>query len=119
MTVTIFSTETASAGQGFQAVAGGRVAAGRTAGEALDAFTQQYPETSEEPLFIVRRFRPDEFFTAEQQQRLSDLMALWRQARDGHANWTPAEQRELEALVDAEITATANRAAGIAHGLAR
>ncbi len=42
-------------------------------------------------LLIIQSFRPDWFFSAEQQQRLSNLMNLWRTARD-EGQTLPPEQ---------------------------
>ena len=54
--------------------------------------------------------QPDRFFTAEQLERLSELMLRWRQARDAGTTLPPAKQAELEALVEAEVRAAADRA---------
>lgn len=54
---------------------------------------------------------PDRFFNASQQQRLRELMASWRKARDLDAFLPFHEQRELEALIEAELFASASRAA--------
>jgi hypothetical protein len=56
---------------------------------------------------------PDRFFTAEQQERLEERMASWRQARDTGLRLCPQDQAELESLVDAELHAAAERAAAI------
>ena len=58
----------------------------------------------------AQRFRPDPFFTAEQQQRMTELMTLWRVARDAGGKLPPDEQAELEALVEAELEGAARRA---------
>ncbi len=54
--------------------------------------------------------RPDQFFTVEQQQRLSELMQHWRDARDKGTALPPDEQAELESLIEAEIEAAKLRA---------
>lgn len=64
-------------------------------------------------------FRPDSFFTAEQQKRLSELMQRWRNARDRGDPWTEADQQELEALIDAEVMAAGRRAAFIQKEMGR
>jgi hypothetical protein len=56
---------------------------------------------------------PDRFFTAVQQQRLTMLMARWRTVRDQEGSLPPAEQRELEALIAAELQASATRTAAM------
>jgi hypothetical protein len=54
--------------------------------------------------------RPDEFFTADQIRRLTELMAKWRLARDHGGPWSDAEDQELHALINDEILATIPRA---------
>jgi hypothetical protein len=46
-------------------------------------------------------------------------MAQWRAARDAGASLAPAEQAELEALVDAEVQAAGRRAAALSAALGR
>jgi len=46
------------------------------------ALTAQLEGSEFSTLLIIQSFRPDWFFSIEQQQRLSDLMNLWRTARD-------------------------------------
>jgi len=70
-------------------------------------------------LIIVQQLRPDCFFTAAQQQRLEALMARWRAARDQGATLPVDEQTELEALIAAELQASAARAATLADALGR
>lgn len=54
-------------------------------------------------------FRPDQFFTAAQQQRLKELMDRWRAARD-HGKLLPVgEQTELESLIETELQAATQR----------
>jgi hypothetical protein len=55
----------------------------------------------------------DRFFTRQQQQRLAELMDLWRAARDTGAPWSGEEQTELDALVNAELRAANDRAASL------
>jgi hypothetical protein len=59
---------------------------------------------------IMPDLRPDRFFTAEQQQRLSELMQRWREARDKGSALPPCQQAELESLVEAELEAARLRA---------
>ncbi len=54
--------------------------------------------------------RPDRFFTSEQQNRLEELMRLWRAARDAGAQLPTEQQAELEALVEAQLEGAARRA---------
>jgi hypothetical protein len=102
----------------FRAIAGHFQSVGRTAGEALDALTAQLDETDNGTLVVVQQLRPDRFFSANQQQRLGELMSRWRVARDNRATLPAEEQAELNALVKAETHATAARAAALLRGLA-
>lgn len=95
----------------FRAFAGVRQAAGRTAGEALDALTSQMPAGSGGTLIIVQSQEPDRFFSAPQQQRLAALMTQWREARDQGTTLPDAEQAELDALAAAEVEASEQRSA--------
>ena len=62
---------------------------------------------------IVQPAAADEFFTADQQRRLGDLMARWRQARDAGTPLPPADQAELDALIATELRAAAARTAAV------
>ncbi len=101
----------------FRAVAGQVQGVGRTAGEALDAVTAQLDESVGGTLVVVQQLRPDRFFTANQQNRLGELMALWRKARDGNGALSAEDQAELDALADAELRAAGARAAALVRGL--
>lgn len=102
----------------YRAIAGKVQSVGKTAGQALDALTEQLGETATGTLVVVQNLRPDSFFNAPQQQRLEDLMRRWREARDGQRRLPAQEQAELEILVDAELTAAAERAAALVRELA-
>jgi hypothetical protein len=103
----------------YRAIAGEKHAQGKTAGEALDALTAQLSADEASTLIIVQSLRPDRFFTAAQQQRLDALMARWRTLRDQGATLPADEQAELEALIAAELQASAARAAALADALGR
>ena len=45
-------------------------------------------------------------------------MARWRKARDAKTCLPPEEQKELEALIEAEVQAAAQRAAALVRELA-
>jgi len=94
----------------WRAVAGDKESVGKTVGEALDALTSQLDWEASEALVIVRQLRPDRFFTAEQQQRLAELMSRWRVARDAGSSLPPDEQAELESLIEAEVWGSGQRA---------
>jgi hypothetical protein len=61
----------------------------------------------------MQNLRPDRFFGAAQQKRLAELMERWRLARDQGHSLPLDEQAELDALVEAELQASAARAAAI------
>lgn len=92
-------------------MAGDKQSIGKTAGEALDALTAQLDKDEASTLVIVQNLGLDQFFNAEQQQRLSELMSHWRSARDQGQALPSDEQAELDALVEAELQASANRTA--------
>ena len=97
----------------YHAAAGKRQSVGQTAGEALDKITAQLSAEESGTLVIVQNLRPDRFFNKAQQQRLTELMAQWRTARDSEAEFPAESQAELNALVETELRATALRAAAI------
>jgi hypothetical protein len=97
----------------YRAIAGDHQPQGRTAGEALDALTAQLPDSAKGTLVVVQNHQPDAFFTPAQQERLQELMARWRAARDAGASLPPQEQRDLEALTNAEVEAATRRAAAL------
>jgi hypothetical protein len=98
----------------YRAVAGAKQSSGATAGAALDALTAQLSADETSTLVIVQSLRPDQFFTAAQQQRLEQLMARWRTARDQDTSLPAHEQAELETLIEAELQAATHRAATLA-----
>ncbi|MEK6410249.1 MAG: hypothetical protein AABN34_25265 [Acidobacteriota bacterium] len=111
MTITILPEIVGKDGITYRAIAGARQSEGRTAGEALDALTNQLSESETNTLVIVQSLRPDRFFTTQQQERLGELMAQWRAARDENCAMSSDEQSELEELIDAELKAATSRAA--------
>ncbi len=108
--VAILPIATPGGNVAYHAVAGDRHSEGKTAGEALDALTAQLPKDGTATMVIVQNQRPDCHFDAGQQRRLAQLMARWRAARDGGGALAEAEQAELEALVEEELHASAERA---------
>lgn len=89
----------------------GKEASGETLGAAIDALqlSDAVWSEGEEPYLLLRRFRPDRFFSAEQRERLAVLMEQWRAARDRNESLTLELQQELESLVQAEEAATLAR----------
>jgi hypothetical protein len=90
---------------------------GATAGEALDALTQQLTEHETGTIVVIQSQRPDGFFDAEQQRRLGELMARWRSCRATAQAMSSDEGAELDKLVDAELAASSARAAALADEL--
>ena len=90
-TVAILPVSDASGERLYRAVAGDKQSTSKTAGEALDALTAQLEGDEFSTLLIIQSFCPDWFFSTEQQHRLSDLMNLWRTARD-EGQTLPPEQ---------------------------
>ena len=107
--VAILPVPTESGGISYCALAGDKRSRGKTAGEALDALILQLSDDNASTLIIVQNQRPDCFFNAIQQQRLAELMEHWRLARDKGDVLSAEEQSELEALVETELRASADR----------
>jgi hypothetical protein len=116
--VTIVAEDPASPNTKFRASARNRESVGATVGAAIDGLAAQL-DASAGTLIIVQNLRPDEFFTAEQQERLEELMAKWREARDRGSVLSSTEQAELESLVKAELEGSSNRVDAIAQELRR
>jgi hypothetical protein len=93
--------------QQYRAIAGDKFSIGQTPGEALDAIYAQLDATNCN--ILIPNFQPDVFFTAEQQQRLAILMGAWREARDREDAFPTELKTELDALVEAELMASAHR----------
>jgi hypothetical protein len=102
----------------YRAMSAGNQAVGRTAGEALDALATQLPAEHADTLIIVRSLVPDRFFTGDQRQRLQELMARWRSARDEGKPFSADDQNELESLIDTEVRASTERANAVIDELA-
>jgi hypothetical protein len=109
-TITILPESISKDGIVYRAIAGAKHSEGRTVGEALDELTKQLSSDDAGTLVIVQNLRPDDFFTAQQQRRLSELMESWRAARDNNSALPSNEQAELEGLIEAELQAATKRA---------
>jgi hypothetical protein len=112
-TVAILPVSDASGKRLYRAIAGDKQSTGKTAGEALDALTALLEGDKFSTLLIIQSFRPDWFFSTEQQQRLSELMNLWQTARDHEQTLPPEQQAELDSLVEAELKAATARTAAL------
>jgi len=112
-TVAILPISDANGEKSYRAIAGDKSSIGKTAGQALDALTAQLDELEFNAPLVIQSFRPDSFFSLEQQERLSELMHLWRLARDQGQALPPAQQAELDHLVEAELRAATARTAAL------
>lgn len=101
----------------FRAVAGDKQSVGPTVGQALDALQTELGQSAETTLVVVQPMTTDEFFPAAQRDRLAELMARWRAARDTGGTLPPNEQAELDELAQAEVTAAGRRAAALLQQL--
>ena len=115
--VSILPVQTQEGRTTYHAIAGNKQSFGQTAGQALDAITAQLDDEDTGTLVIIQNQRPDRFFTATQIERLAKLMQQWRDALTNNQKLSPSDQAELEALVDAELQASAQRAAAILNDL--
>jgi hypothetical protein len=112
-TVAIVPISGANGEKSYRAIAGDKTSVGKTAGQALDALTIQLDEIEFRALLVIQSFCPDLFFGAAQQERLSELMSLWRSARDQGQELSPEQQAELDQLVEAELRAATARTAAL------
>lgn len=111
MATIIILPETADS---YRALAGDKESTGRTAGEALDALRAQLGDDESGTLAIVQAYKPDKFFTAAQQRRLTKLMRMSEAAK-----LSAEEERELESLVEAELVGARRRAKHITGAAVR
>jgi hypothetical protein len=102
----------------FRAINGNNTSVGKTIGQALDSLSNQI-SLEKNSVIYIQDFEPDEFFTAEQQQRMSELMDKWRELRDSNSQLSIEEQAELEQLVELELIGSAKRTAKIADKLGK
>lgn len=118
-TVSIVPVPGAQGGSAYQATSGERHASGATPGMALDAITGLMGAEEGPTLVLLLRSAPDSHFSASQRDRLADLMAKWRTARDTGVELPGDEQGELDALVKAELHASGRRANALASELTK
>jgi hypothetical protein len=112
-TISIMTVSATNGDRLYCAVMGSQQSTGKTAGEALDALTMQMGSTEVNGFLLLPNFQPDQFFTANQQQRLTELMNSWRVVSDRGEELSPEQQAELDDLIEAELYATAERAKSI------
>ncbi len=88
---------------------------GQTIGRAIDALNEKFENFDNKTLYILQKFQPDEFFTAEQRKRMSELTGKLRLAQEKKAEFSLEEKIELEDLVAAELEGSGNRVKKIAE----
>jgi hypothetical protein len=108
-TIAVFPEDPTAATPQYIATCDGKDFIAPTVGQALDGLTEQIGPPTETTLVIIQPFKPDRFFTAEQIARLSALKAEWRSALDTGTRLPDGEQRELDSLIEAQLTGTIER----------
>lgn len=108
-TVAIVPISDAAGEKAYRAVAQGKQSIGKTAGLALDALFAQLGEAELNGSLVIQNFNPDSLFGAAQQERLSELMSLWRSAQDQRQALPEALKEELDRLVETELSAATIR----------
>lgn len=116
-TITVIPADPRSPAPPYRAVSGDKQSVGMTVGQALDGLRAEFGGPAETTLVIVRPMAADSLFTADQRERLAELMARWRIARDGGAALPAGDQTELDSLVEAEVRAAGERAAQLLRSL--
>ncbi len=115
-TVAILPASDANGQRIFRVIAGDKQSVGKTAGQALDALTLQLDgEESRSTMLVIQSFRPDPFFSTQQQQKLAELMSLWQTAQSQGQELSQGQQAELDSLVEAELKAATARFAALAQ----
>jgi hypothetical protein len=119
MTVTILPVFNTEGEISFEAVSGNKSSLGKTPGEALDAISVHLSDDQAGTLVVIQSFRPDRFFSASEQRRLSELLERRSRVHQQGGGLPESEQVELEALIEAEVRAAGKRAAALADELGR
>jgi hypothetical protein len=87
---------------------------GTTAGEALDALTEQLSDEDSGTVVVIQQMHPDGYFGESQILRLRELMQ-----RSQASALTAEEWDELQALIEAELNASSLRCGQLADALRR
>ncbi|GIK59069.1 MAG: hypothetical protein HND44_11050 [Chloroflexi bacterium] len=99
----------------YRAIHGDQQASGKTAGQALDSLEELLAATTQQEkegtIVILQRFRPDEFFSSQQQNRMQALMNRFHDALAVDESLSDEERQELEHLISQEWQAAIARAA--------
>lgn len=99
----------------FRAIADNYEAAGRTAGEALDALNAKFGTGERRSLVVIQQIGGDAYFSEAQYDRMRVLL----DKRNALGALTDAEQAELEGLAREELLASAKRSEVLANALGR
>lgn len=122
-TIEIIQESTNAQQPTYRAICGDQQVGSPTPGQALDTLERMLAvhgsEQPESTLIVVQRFRPDAFFTAQQQTRLQELMDRFHHACEGDKGLSSEEKQELEQLVDTEWQAAIERGAAILGHVSR
>ena len=116
-TIQILQEAQPQGGWRYRAIYERHHAAGATPGAALDALEDELPANSG-TVVILQKFKSDRYFEEPQQARLTQLMERLQESRAHGLDLAPSEMAELEALIDLELRATAQRATDIATQIA-
>ena len=93
----------------YRAIAGNMTSEGATIGQAIDSLTGELGDGCAPRLILVQTTLPDRFFTADQQARLSELLARNRETNISGEPFSDADRKELEELIDLQLRATEKR----------
>ena len=83
--------------------------------DALTVLLESEPESAH--VVIVQSQRPDRFFGAAEQARLTVLMQRFHDAQAGKEALSKAERAELEGLIEVELEASGKRVQALAAAL--
>lgn len=108
-TISVFPDDPHAPDTHYRAASGTTEAVGPTVGQAVDALTAQIGPFQGTTLIVVQTFQPDPWFPADRRDRLEHLMIRWRTARDSGQPFPPADQQELDSLIQEELAAAARR----------
>jgi len=96
----------------YKAICGNQETSGLTPGQALDLMETSLIAEGEnmgETLVILQRFRPDNLFSKQQQERLQKLMEEFHQSLASETDFSAIKQQELTALIEEELQASIQR----------
>jgi glucuronate isomerase len=110
-TVAILPVSDANGQKIYRAITGEKQSVSKTVDQALDALNIQLEdEESSSTMLVIQSFRPDPFFSAQQQKKLAESMSLWRTAQSQGQELPQSQQAELDSLVEAELEAATAQA---------